>query len=702
MLARIQYLHLRDAKCAKESLQSLDMQLKEHGERLPSVGASRTGATTERIRSDIQMIFWLITAEPPVNAVRLSHDADMAYVIIKVRNCVAHRTGKTPLGTLDAVRDELLTVPGRMLGRGRGGCASESGTRLRRRGPSMARQGGGLLKVGQGDHHLDPAVFRDSFWTLWERLCGGETVPVEGVDGTGRALSLKAAPLSGIVVDAFGSEIMALLHEQRTGAAPPLEGLRYYVWSPVSASYTAVRYWMNSLAAVEAMMEREGVSLEEAALAVRVFLGSGSRSPLVSSVADGGWDGAGGQGSLNARQVLPKKTGRLIECPACPPLYDYELEPQGYAWEPGLLVRVWAVGARAMRYADGSISLDARDYHPAATALMSEMMGRVGKKAYFAGPLVVARPDGQALREGGESAALGRWMDGQVERRGPRSVIYVSFGTLFWPRDAEKLAAAVEELLEVGVPFIMARSSPVVKLPEELVRRMEESGEVWLGEWLPQQEILGHPATGWCLTHAGHNTVLECIEAGVPIIMWPITVDQPVNAAYLSEDLRIGFELMEVRAGTGAGPVRRLGDKKLEGTAEAVRGELRQVLARAFGEEGEEMRKRMEGVRRALADVGRAGAFGREVDRYGRNADGRGGGVRGGGGIVVGRDVCVAGGEAAGGPSAAVHCGRQRVCMSGFYLALVWVPAGEPQVAPRYLPPGSPPYRHALPSPSGL
>ncbi|OSC96931.1 glycosyltransferase family 1 protein [Trametes coccinea BRFM310] len=414
-----------------------------------------------------------------------------------------------------------------------------------------------VLEVEQGADHLDPAVFRDSFLEAWGRLCAGETVRVEAMDGTPCEVDFKTSPPSAVVVDVFGSEITAALHALREQAPEP-KGLRIYSWTPVSSSYTAVRYSMNPLAMIEAVAAREGMSLEEAAVS-----------------------------------VVSTPRGTAVDCPCIPPVYDYELEPQGFIWPRELMLRVWVKGARALRHVEGTISFDAREYHSEAAAIMRDLMGRTGKKVYFAGPLLTARSNEKCGRGAVAGTELGRWMDGQVEKRGARSVVYVSFGSLFWPSEPVKVFAALEELMDLGVPFIMPRSSPLVKLPAELERRMEESADVWLDDWLPQQDILEHPAVGWSLTHAGHNTVLECIQAGVPMILWPITVDQGPNALHLSTNLRIAFELLEVRSGTGAGPVRRLGDKRLSGTVESVRKEVREVLGRAFGEEGERMRARV-------------------------------------------------------------------------------------------------------------
>ncbi|CDO72086.1 hypothetical protein BN946_scf184962.g29 [Trametes cinnabarina] len=124
------------------------------------------------------------------------------------------------------------------------------------------------------------------------------------------------------------------------------------------------------------------------------------------------------------------------------------------------------------------------------------------------------------------------------------------------------------------------------------------------------------PATGWCLTHGGHNTVLECVHSGILIIIWPIAVDQPSNAMHLTHNVDMAYELIEVRTGVGAGPLHRTG-KAPVGTLDAVRDMLRDALARAFGEDGEAKRRRLLGLRERLEGAwSESGPARREVEEF--------------------------------------------------------------------------------------
>lgn len=51
--------------------------------------------------------------------------------------------------------------------------------------------------------------------------------------------------------------------------------------------------------------------------------------------------------------------------------------------------------------------------------------------------------------------------------------------------------------------------------------------------WLPQIEVLAHPACKAGLTHCGFGGALEFISMGIPVVAWPHFADQPVNANLL-------------------------------------------------------------------------------------------------------------------------------------------------------------------------
>jgi hypothetical protein len=133
--------------------------------------------------------------------------------------------------------------------------------------------------------------------------------------------------------------------------------------------------------------------------------------------------------------------------------------------------------------------------------------------------------------------------------------------------------ALVHTLLELEkpFPFIFALGSILATLPKELIERVHASGRGLICEfWVEQRAILQHDAVGWFLTHGGFKYVIsvcwrtprclgfnllaifsslsESLSQGIPLIVWPLAAEQPVNAALLSTGANaVAIELMQVR-----------------------------------------------------------------------------------------------------------------------------------------------------------
>jgi len=64
----------------------------------------------------------------------------------------------------------------------------------------------------------------------------------------------------------------------------------------------------------------------------------------------------------------------------------------------------------------------------------------------------------------------------------------------------------------------------------EGMRPANLSDNVLTREWIPQQDLLGHPSVGGFFTHGGLLSLMEATYHGVPVISMPIMSDQSLNA----------------------------------------------------------------------------------------------------------------------------------------------------------------------------
>ncbi|TBU34157.1 UDP-Glycosyltransferase/glycogen phosphorylase [Dichomitus squalens] len=308
-------------------------------------------------------------------------------------------------------------------------------------------------------------------------------------------------------------------------------------------------------------------------------------------------------------------TGRVVRTPCAPTMHDWEYNPQATRSPREFIGNILIKVGGQMKRTDGFITFDAAEYCPTATESLRFWFAETGRKCYYAGPLVPQQKE-EPLGDP-RSYQIKTFLDQKLASHGEKSVIYISFGSMFWPTEPEKLWAVFDVLMERHIPFILSTSAVFAKTPPpEVQEKVAQYGDAMITDWVPQQYLLDHPATGWYLSHGGHNSTLETILAGVPNIVWPVYADQPVNAIHLSEDLDVAYELFEVRCGTGLGQILRNG-KTPTGTVEAVKAEMHNVLDHAFGDDGARKRVNLQAVRKKLqAAWAEDGIARREVEAF--------------------------------------------------------------------------------------
>ncbi|KAL2081735.1 hypothetical protein ACEWY4_023588 [Coilia grayii] len=113
-----------------------------------------------------------------------------------------------------------------------------------------------------------------------------------------------------------------------------------------------------------------------------------------------------------------------------------------------------------------------------------------------------------------------QYLEDFVQSSGEHGVIIMSLGTLV----SELPKRIVEEM-----------AAAFAQLPQKVIMRYTGEKPSTLGnntllvEWLPQNDLLGHPKTRVFVAHGGTNGVQEAIYHGVPILGVPLMFDQPDN-----------------------------------------------------------------------------------------------------------------------------------------------------------------------------
>ncbi|KAI9066606.1 glycosyltransferase family 1 protein [Trametes sanguinea] len=302
--------------------------------------------------------------------------------------------------------------------------------------------------------------------------------------------------------------------------------------------------------------------------------------------------------------ILAVPKGRVLNLPGLPPLSDYEMAPQDFPLPIDLMAQLFPRMYETIETCDGVFFISPASYEPEALEICKEWLSKTGRAGYVCGPLLPphgSAADSNEKKQSQQGAEIMEFLEATLKASGEKSLLYISFGSFFWPaKSPEKLWAFLDVVMELNIPFILSTASPLAgPLPDEVSNKVKSYGKGFVSPWTPQQSILEHPTTGWFVTHGGHNSVVESISAGVPMIAWPFNADQPLNALRISEVLKIGYELVEVRTGHGTHPLHRNGRTPV-GTVEAVRAEARDVLAKAFGEDGARKRETVRVLARAF------------------------------------------------------------------------------------------------------
>ncbi|KAJ7436042.1 hypothetical protein FB451DRAFT_1108995 [Mycena latifolia] len=316
-----------------------------------------------------------------------------------------------------------------------------------------------------------------------------------------------------------------------------------------------------------------------------------------------------------------KLSGRVIKCPGVPDMYDYERVAWG-AGAPEGIAKLFATAFKLDKLVDGHIVPTNICIEPVGVPYCREFYQKRGQELFTIGMQAHELCWTDAAPTPPTNDVVRSFLDEAVAKHGARSVLYISFGSLFFPLATPELVDALVDTLlalEKPFPFVFALGGKLASLPKELIDRVNSSGKGLIcAFWVEQRAILQHGAVGWFLTHGGWNSTSESLLQGIPLIMWPTNAEQPVNAALLSSGARpVAIELMQVRTGPQLAPPLR-GAPTPTGTIEDATAEFKATFDAARGPKGAALTAnatevaqalRAERKRHVAAEIGRLARF---------------------------------------------------------------------------------------------
>ncbi|XP_062086652.1 UDP-glycosyltransferase 87A1-like [Humulus lupulus] len=125
-----------------------------------------------------------------------------------------------------------------------------------------------------------------------------------------------------------------------------------------------------------------------------------------------------------------------------------------------------------------------------------------------------------------------QWLDSQPNG----SVLYISLGS-FLSVSSTQMDEIAAGLRTSGVRFLWVARS-------EALRLQERSGELGLVlAWCDQLKVLCHSSIGGFWTHCGWNSTLEAVFGGVPMLTFPLFLDQVPNSRQIVEEWKVGLRV---------------------------------------------------------------------------------------------------------------------------------------------------------------
>ncbi|CAE6436099.1 unnamed protein product [Rhizoctonia solani] len=315
---------------------------------------------------------------------------------------------------------------------------------------------------------------------------------------------------------------------------------------------------------------------------------------------------------------LQEVSDRLIRIPGIPIHHEWELVPQYIPFILSLIVPWFGRGANMLKNVDMIVCCATFEMAPiSATALTNAFDKPL--TPFLIGPAVDLKT---SPNHPDSDPAVTQFLDRAYTEKGAHSVIYVAFGTFFFPPpdSTSHLTTVLDEITNSGFRFILALSNRDAKLDEAWMDAHVQAGSAIFPKWTNQTAVLEHPAIHYFLSHGGWNSSTEALVRGVPMIFWPFSSDQPTNAMQIATVHDCGFELLQVRTGPAKSTAYQNGQEiEIVGTDDAVGSEMKQILEFSKGPRGEHQRMNARLLGRVIADSLEQGGSGDlNLERFGK------------------------------------------------------------------------------------
>ncbi|KAI3986903.1 hypothetical protein MKX01_014604 [Papaver californicum] len=192
------------------------------------------------------------------------------------------------------------------------------------------------------------------------------------------------------------------------------------------------------------------------------------------------------------------------------------------------------------------------------------------------------------------------WLDSQPVN----SVLYVSFGS-FLSASSKQMEETLAGLRESGARYLLVSRGG----KDRIINNEMDNSRSLVVPWCDQLRVLCHSSIGGFWTHCGWNSTLEGVYAGVPMLAFPLAMDQLTNSKLIVDYWKIGMKVMK-----------EVGAERLVNREEVALTVKKFMNLNADDEECKEMRTRASEFKKICRqDLAKGGSSTANLDDFIRN-----------------------------------------------------------------------------------
>ena len=199
------------------------------------------------------------------------------------------------------------------------------------------------------------------------------------------------------------------------------------------------------------------------------------------------------------------------------------------------------------------------------------------------------------LANTGQSQHYIKWLDSQPSE----SVLYISLGSFLSVSNAQ-MDEIVEALNNSGIRYLYVARGETSRLKD----KCGDKGMVI--PWCDQLKVLSHSSVGGFWSHCGWNSTLETVFAGVPILTFPLFLDQVPNSTQIVDEWKNGWKV-EIQS-------------KLESDVILAKEDIEELVKRFMDLESQEGKKIRDRARELKVmcrkAIGKGGSSDRNLDAF--------------------------------------------------------------------------------------